>query len=535
MKKLKILLLLIVSAFYLSCEDAYKIEQDGEYQEDVTFLKLSDMESYLSTVYASTSVNSELVFTSLFTDEVGISTANAGQNIDLYKFFLNNNDGYASAIWITHYSAINNANRLLRGAARIVPSSDEVARYNSILAEARALRAFAHFQLLSYYSEDLKNDSSLGIMIVDRVPLISEDLQLPRSTTGEVYAFIEADLQFAEEFLGTGQSYYYFSKNALAALRAKMYAYRGNYPLAETYADQLIYSSGLTLTPAGFFVNNTTFYNPVTTTSPYKKMWSDNLQGEIIWGLSRLPGEGGPAGTWFTNNTSRSGSPFHDMGRNLFNLLADQNQDGVVSNPLTVTNPTDHDIRAKAFIDPSSTISPAPATVQNYINVDVLAIDKYPGKAGDAGALTNDLKVFRLSEMYLIKAEARIAAGDLQGAATLLKTIRDVRTYETRNSAGVVLQPAVPAPLPEYANATEAWADVLLERRKELAFEGHRYIDLKRLGDLAGGKSIDRYFRDCTENNAPICTLPLSDYRFRLPVPIDELIGNANIQQNPGY
>ena len=272
MKKLKILLLLVVSTFYLSCEDAYKIEQDGEYQEEVTFLKLSDMQSFLSSVYASTSVNSEVVFTSLFTDETGISSANAGQNIDLYKFFLNNDDGFASAIWITHYVTINNANRLLRGAERVVPAPDELARYNAIIAETRALRAFAYFQLLSYYSEDLKNDSSLGVILIDRVPLIQEDVQLPRSTTGEVFAFIEADLQFAEEFLGTYSStvsagdlnyankpYYYFSKNALAALRAKMYAYRGNYPLAETYADQVINTSGLTLTPAGFFTNNTTF------------------------------------------------------------------------------------------------------------------------------------------------------------------------------------------------------------------------------------------------------------------------------------
>ncbi len=76
--------------------------------------------------------------------------------------------------------------------------------------------------------------------------------------------------------------------------------------------------------------------------------------------------------------------------------------------------------------------------------------------------------------MYFIRAEALTAAGDLPGAAAAILAVRTARTFRG------------PAPtLPVYYSATAAWADILYERRLELCFEGHRYIDLKRLGTLA--------------------------------------------------
>jgi hypothetical protein len=531
MKKLKVLTLLSLSVFFLSCDDATDITQPGELDEAATFQTVADMESFLNATYSTVSTTSTIAFTSVFTDEVGIGASNAGQYLDLYKFFLTNNDGYASSIWIGNYTTINYANRLMRGAGRITPTADETATYNSIIAEAKVLRAFGHLQLLSYYSENMKDDSSLGVILMDRVPELNEEL--PRNTTGEVFALIESDLNEAEANLvnpAGATAYYYVTKNLINAMRARMYAYRGNYPSAETYADLVIATSGLTLTPAGTYTTSSVFYNPSTTTSPYRKMWADGLQGEIIFGLSRIPpNDGTVASIYYTNQTRLNGQPLLKMGRNLLNLLADQNKDGVISNPVAAPVQGDHDVRSRAFLDPTSIIAANPETVAIWQTGDQPMIDKYPGKTGAGGTLTNDLKVFRLSEMYLIKAEARAAAGDLAGVATILKQIRDVRTFATAS------QPALPQPLPVYADATAAWADILVERRKELCFEGHRYIDLRRLGVLAGNMSIDRFHRDCEDNAVPVCTLDLSDHRFVMPIPIDEIIGNSNVQQNPEY
>jgi hypothetical protein len=533
MKKIKLILFFALGAALFSCEDATDIIQPGEFGEAATFQSVDDMDRFLhGDVYSSVSMRPEVGFTSIFTDEVGIGSSNAGQNLDLYKFFLTNNDGFADQIWAANYLTVNRVARLIRGAQRINPTADEQARYNSIIAEAKALRAFANLQLLAYFSEDMKNDSSQGVILLDRVPSITEEL--PRNTTGEIFDFIESDLTDAEANIvnHTGaDAYFYVSTNMITALRARMYAYRGDYPQALTYAQQAIDNSGLTLTPAGTYTTSTVFYNPTTTTSPYRKMWADELQGEIIFGLSRVPpNDGAIANLYYTNSTKISGAPLHDMGRNLFNLLADQNQDGTISNPVGAPVQGDHDIRSRAFLDPTSVVAANPETVLTWKTGDVLCIDKYPGKTGTGAALINNQKVFRLSEMFLIKAEALASSGDLAGVAAVLKQIRDVRTFATAS------QPAQPQPLPDYAgNTSAAWADILLERRKELCFEGHRYIDLRRLGPLANNATIDRFHRDCEDNNLPQCTVPLGDHRYILPIPIAEIIGNSNIQQNPEY
>ncbi|MGL2966478.1 RagB/SusD family nutrient uptake outer membrane protein [Flavobacterium sp. XGLA_31] len=536
MKKIKYLFVLIFLGAFLSCEDAYNIVQDGEFGEEATFKTVDDMELYLNGVYDYASDLAEIKFTAIITDELGVGNQNAGQDKELGGFILNSNEGLADNIWISQYSLINRANRLLRGATRITPDASEVDRYNSIIGQARALRAYGHFQLLTYFSTDLKDDNALGVILMDRVPDTFE--RLPRNTNGEVFALIESDLQFAEDNVidrdmttaPNSKPWTYISKNFVNALRARMYAYRGNYPLAKQYADLAINNAGVTLASAAatpFSAAN--FYNPTSTTNPYRRMWQDLSRGEIIFSLDRPAGTETVASIFYFNRTQFSGGPFHDMGRNLFNLM-----DSSAGNPLATG--VVGDIRAYAFIDPTSKVDQAGPVITGvagsapyytdnnqafdvYKATDVLCIDKYPGKPGND--LGNDLKIFRLSEMYFIKAEALVAEGDLNGAATILKTIRDVR-----NKNGTA------QPLPNYANATEAWADILKERRIELCFEGHRYIDLKRLGSLAN-VGIDRYSRDCESLGA--CSIDLTDYRFTMPIPINELNANPNMVQNPNY
>jgi hypothetical protein len=131
----------------------------------------------------------------------------------------------------------------------------------------------------------------------------------------------------------------------------------------------------------------------------------------------------------------------------------------------------------------------------------------------------NDLKVFRASEMLLIKAEALADANDLSGAATLIKQLRDARM-------------GAATALPSYSSKADAFGDIMDERRVELCFEGHRYKDLKRLGSRAN-RSVERDPIDCAINNA--CSISNDDYRFTFPIPLVELNANPNIQQNPNY
>jgi tetratricopeptide (TPR) repeat protein len=110
------------------------------------------------------------------------------------------------------------------------------------------------------------------------------------------------------------------------------------------------------------------------------------------------------------------------------------------------------------------------------------------------------INLIRLAEMYLIRAESNIRLSSNVGATPL----DDYNIIHTR--AG--LDPAVSVTLD----------DILLERRLELAFEGFKIHDVRRLHGTVG-------------------TLQYNDPKLLLPIPAREIQANPGLkdQQNPGY
>ncbi|AYZ13258.1 RagB/SusD family nutrient uptake outer membrane protein [Chryseobacterium arthrosphaerae] len=523
------------AAFTLnSCQDALDITQAGELQEKDLYTNVANLKEVLNgSVYAQLDPMDEIYFTAVFTDEVKPGSASGGQEYSLHRFFLDaaspvvtggtvgtvGSDG----IWLNNYRVINRVNRLLEGAKRITPSTDkEKDEYNAILAQARAIRAYCYVQLEAYFSKDMKNANELGVILLKDVP--STDAQLPRAKNQDVYDFINADLDYARGILkysaASDQGARYFvDKGFVNAVTARFNLYRGNMPLAKQYANEVITDTKLKLTVADPAVTTTApvidvssatttwakeFYNVATSFNPYRNLWNDSSRGEIVFSLNRLPlGAGGSIGSkWNTNQSQLNGSPMWFWGRNLYNMF--QSIPG--------------DIRKYAYVDPSSKANAnyATATAGNTRN-DGLVIDKYPGKT--AIATRNDVKVFRLSEMYFIAAEAEVAAGNLSAAHDLIQKVREARNYQNA------------AVTPAYTNTQVAYADILKERRVELALEGHRYLDLKRLA-VAANVSMDR---NATDDVIAVENLENGDYRYTLPIPIKEMSANPNIKQNDGY
>jgi starch-binding outer membrane protein, SusD/RagB family len=529
----KLIILGLLSIGILSCEEnTLEITQDGEINDARVFTNVANMQLYLNEVYDRVTTQGDILASSLLSDEVAIG--NSGFPDDTQRFFVLTTNGRAANIWTAHYQAINYCNRLIRGASLFTPTAGaETTEYNNILAQTRALRAFCHFQLLTYFSTDLSNDNAPGVMVLDFVPTTLQ--KVPRSTNGQVFTFIENDLTYAQANLTTSttgtNNWRFVNINMVNALRARMYLYRKNYPLAEQYADLLINSSGITLAnclftlPANFpatagvpvplsAAQNSSLglmEGPtITTGSPrYRKMWTDQEQGEAIFSLTRANNNANFGSQYNTNQSNLSGGPLYDMGRNLFTLLSQPLGGGA------------EDFRRWSFIDRTSIYAANPSTATK--TNDVIVIDKYCGKNGNAGS--NDLKVFRISEMYFIKAECRVNASDFIGAANAIRTVRQARNYV---ASGIV-------PLPSYSSTQIALEDILLERRKELCFEGHRYVDLKRLGAPAGVTGTDRFNQDAVNSSAiSPANILIGDYRFTMPIPQAEINVNP-LQQNPGY
>jgi hypothetical protein len=111
-----------------------------------------------------------------------------------------------------------------------------------------------------------------------------------------------------------------------------------------------------------------------------------------------------------------------------------------------------------------------------------------------------NVRVIRLAEMYLIRAEANFRLGTTVGDSPL----NDVNRIRTR------------AGLPALTAGELTLARILRERKLELAFEGQALHDIKRLQGTVGG-------------------LPWNSPKLVFPIPEREIIANPNLTQNEGY
>lgn len=292
-----------------------------------------------------------------------------------------------------------------------------------------------------------------------------------RNTVEEVRDKILDDLDFAESRIQQSNTYYATS-NFLNFVRAKVYLITGNYGLAISKADDLI------------------SLVPLATQAQYAGIFNDSNSAEIIFRRMRTVGEAYMGDTWYFTGT---GGAFMEMSNKMYNSL----------------NSTD-DVRTNVLFDPTSDV----ANNQHLVN-------KYPGSSGVP--YFNQEKVMRIAEMYLVKAEAQARLNQFDDAAQTIKVLRDAR-----------FSPGTEPGLDVYPNMQAAAIKILAERNLELGYEGHRYVDLKRLR-FAANMGIERNSLDC--GGSVPCSLGITDRRFVLPIPVAEMDTNPAMQgqQNPEY
>ncbi|WP_046756873.1 RagB/SusD family nutrient uptake outer membrane protein [Kordia jejudonensis] len=473
MKKinLSILVLLMLVGTY-SCNDALDIFPEDDIPEENAYTSVPDLVLGMNAVFANYSPEANIDFSSILTDDTKVGEDNGGQRINEHNFLITANTFRATQIWTGNYALINSINRVIAAAGSITPqNAAEQATYDNILGECYALRAIAHFDLLSFYSQDY-NSATESVPYIDYVVVLE---QPARNTVGEVLTGIQADITTAQGLIDPSISdVTRITQDFFTALRARIALYTGDNGTAITLSQQLM--------------NN----YPIANQAQYISMFDDEDNTEVIFKADRVVGDPLAGGIWmFSNN----GGSFIEVSNELVSIIPP----GDVRNTTIWTN-----------LDATFN-----ADTQERVN-------KYPGSGGNR--YLNDIKVFRSGEMLLINAEAKARTTDFGGAATMIQTLRTARTGS-------------PAALPSYANLNEAMEDILFERRLELAFEGHRFLDIKRTRDITGtGIVRSQTLEDCGGASGTFnCDLAANDHRFTLPVPAAELDGNASMTQTPGY
>jgi len=270
------------------------------------------------------------------------------------------------------------------------------------------------------------------------------------------------------EALLSNTNVYFVTADFLDFLRSKIYFVTGNFPLAISHADNVISSK------------------PLANRSEYVDLFTDSSNAEVVFKRRRIQTENFIGGIWFFTGT---GGAFMEMSNKVYNTL----------------NPSD--VRSDVLFN----------AVDSDPSINLHLINKYPGSSGFL--YLNDEKVMRVSELYLIKAECQARLTLYVDAAATIKQIRDAR-FGTSTVQDV------------YSNFADAATAILAERFVELAYEGHRYVDVKRLRS-AVNLGIVRDPADC--GGASPCVLGVTDHRFTLPIPQSEMDTNGNMTQNDVY
>ena len=399
-----------------------------------------------------------------------------------------------SGYWAQIYYCILQVNSLLAGIDHLEATSGALTdKLKLHKGQALTLRALMHFDLVRLYG---KPYTTSGATSTYGVPIATEVLPtnaMPgRNTVGEVYSqLILPDLAAAKDLLNnsTGKSKqngflnYYGNRAIYARVTLNM----GNYDEAFSAAEEVITGGVYSLYSNANWVSS----------------WSNQFGSESIFELIVLPTENDLTTTSWGAYLLRVGDT-NASSSILGYFVASQ----AYVDRLNEGNSNDVRLGLMYADEKGNNRS-----CKKYSGVD------YKGDKGSYSAV--NIKVIRLSEMYLIAAEAALlkSSPEKDKAATYLQNIR-------KRS-------------PDLAPATAATVtlDMILdERSRELFMEGHRFFDMMR-----HGKSItydDGYLNGAIDpvNGRPQ-TIDGSFYKTILPIWQSEINANPTMkdQQNPGY
>ena len=400
------------------------------------------------------------IYADLLTNEFKI-VDDYGQSSGIAMYTITKNDELPDVAYYYYYKAIANCNKALALSANM-DATDEM---KNLQGQLYAWRGLLHFDLARLFAHiptaaaDV-NAANSGIVLSTEV--YEPDYKGSRATLKETYELIISDLTKAMDLMGEGSDngtgfHNYFSALALRA-RANLYA--GNYAAALDDAKKVIEDGGYEL------------YNQST----YEKAWVQEGSSESIFELL-ITANYNPQRNSLGYYCDASGYPEC--------ALAD---DGEI---LTYLLDHPEDIRSKVIKEQE---------VDGVAGTHFFPA-KYPGRDG---IYVNNPKIIRLSEVYLIAAEAELKANNNgTAAAEYINAIEENRVNGYEDVATVTLD------------------DVLFEYKKELFAENQIAFAYWR-----NNKSV---------TNQVNKEIGSKDDKAIWPIPQREIDYDPSLVQNPGY
>ena len=394
------------------------------------------------------------------------------------------------AVYGSLYKVIGDCNFFFEQVAKWennIVDDDAYEKLEAYKGEVHFARALAYSELIKCFCkayDPATAKDELGVVLVSSY---SNPGEMKRASLYDSYQFVLDDLTKAYDYMepeeGTtlvASDYYdspYFNEFTVQALMARVYLYMQDWDNAIKYSSELIDSKLYLLSSATTVYTNDMSY--------YDYMWKYDASTETIWKVGFLPTSyGGKLGQVFLNFDEISYRPDYVPGQAALNTYEG------------------NDLRYVSFFQDMPTGYAHglvwPLLVKYYGNMEFVSNYRIYH--------VNMPKVFRLSEQYLIRAEAYCQKEDFAKASADISTLRQAR-YQTYGSATLT---------------SENWLDEIdKERLRELFMEGFRLQDLKRWGKGFERKPQEQSVRDGSslkiEAGNPLFVWPIPQHELDLP------------------
>lgn len=341
--------------------------------------------------------------------------------------------------------------------------------------EALAVRAMVYMDMARMYSKTFENatptDSTLSYVTS------SETKNLPtKEPVRGFYNKIIADLTAALPLIATTNGIGRLNKAAVSGLLSRVYLYTGDMANCITASN-----AALGTTPV------------LPNITDFPRIWTDATNNGVLFKILNTT----------QDNVNAQGTNYYQIIGGLV-----RSEYVIEWNLRQLYLPTD--VRTTSYIQTSLWNG----VLQNHVV-------KYNNRGTGTVAGVVDAKTLRTAEVLLNRAEAFQRSANNASALADLNLLKSNRYTSFTPIVGLTGAPLL--------------AEILAERRLELAFEGDRFWDLKRRnlpvlrdatkGDRADGTGVKFIFT----------TLNTGDYRFQIPFPQSEINFNTGFKQNPGY
>lgn len=473
MKKILYLLLVVVLS---SCTDMLELDPHQSLSPNVAYATYDDCNNAARGIYLRARglyTGKSVLVADAYCDNL-ISFSKGRQSSSYFRNWnITSGNGF---MWLDPYKVIVNCNLLIDNMK--IPA-DEADKFNQLKGEALAMRALMHYELVRLYGKSYTSASATDLG-VPYIKITDPSNKPARETVKSNFVNILADLNAAYDLMTKSENLdnSRLSKRSVAAILSRVCLYMGDYDNTITYGEKAL-------------VNG----DAVCPLDEFSKVWHDTSDKGVLFKSVVTEKEDLIVGNYF----------------NQF-LGGEYKSEFVAPKSFATLYDASSDVRFSSYFQKSS-----------FQGSEAYHIIKYVGLADDSHTRNKvSLKLIRVAEIKLNIAEA-----------SLRKATKD------EAKANLILNELLTARLIGYTHADKSGsallAEVMKQRRLELALEWDRFTTLKRLNLDCERTPGEGDLSDGTGRVNQVETLKHTDHRWQLPLRTSEIDANANIVQNPGY